>query len=101
MSRMIDCFVREDADDVGAAFDLLVQALQRIRGMDLGPVLGWEVHVRQHVGLALVDERAELRPLRRSWSATWRQVWLAAGRSGWMNAWRSAAEAMLCWAFGT
>lgn len=30
--------------------------------MDLGSVLGGKVHVRQHVGLALVDERAELGP---------------------------------------
>jgi hypothetical protein len=30
--------------------------------VDLGSVLGREVHVRQHVGLALVDECAELRP---------------------------------------
>ena len=29
---------RKDADDVGAAFDLLVQALQRVRRVQLGPV---------------------------------------------------------------
>jgi hypothetical protein len=31
--------VREDADDVGAALDLLVDALERVRRRDLGPVL--------------------------------------------------------------
>ena len=30
--------VREDADDVGAAFDLLVDPLERVRGPDLTPV---------------------------------------------------------------
>ena len=33
----------KDADDVGAAFDLLVQALQRVRRMQLGPVLRREL----------------------------------------------------------
>ena len=31
--------------------------------MDLGPVPDRKIHVRQHVGLAVVDERAELEPL--------------------------------------
>src|SRR5215203_3690825 len=54
--------VREDADDVGASFDLLVQPLERICAVDLAAMRGREVQVRQHVGLAVVDERAELRP---------------------------------------
>lgn len=31
--------VREDLDDGGAAFDLPVQSFQRVRGLDLLPVL--------------------------------------------------------------
>ena len=54
--------VGEDADNVGAAFDLLVQPLDRIGRMELRPVLAGEVHVRQHVCLAVVDESAELGP---------------------------------------
>ena len=54
--------IGKDADDIGSAFDLLVQAFQRVCGMKLGAVLGREIHVRQHVHLALVDERRELRP---------------------------------------
>jgi hypothetical protein len=69
--------VGEDADHVGAAFHLLVQALDRASRVDLGPVLGGEVHVRQHVGFALVDERAELRPFGPELIATWRSVWLS------------------------
>ncbi len=90
--------VGEDTHDVGPAFDLLVQALDRIGWVDLGPVLGGEAHVRQHVGLALVDEAAKPGQLSRSWLATWRRIWLT--RSGWMNAWRNTADTMLCWAFG-
>ncbi len=52
------------ADNVGAPLHLLVQALQRVRGVDPGAVLGGEVHVGQHIGLAVVDERRELWPLR-------------------------------------
>ncbi|BDA87172.1 hypothetical protein Sa4125_47140 (plasmid) [Aureimonas sp. SA4125] len=69
--------------------------------MDPGPVLTGKIHVRQHVGLAVVDEGPELWTLSRSWSATWRSAWLALARSGWAKAWRSAAAAMLCCAFGT
>jgi hypothetical protein len=45
--------VRED----GAALDLLVQALELVGAVQLGPVLGREVHVGQHVVLALVLSR--------------------------------------------
>src|ERR1700733_11900269 len=40
----------------------LVQPLPRIRAMQLGAVLLGEAQVRQDIGLAVVDERAELRP---------------------------------------
>ena len=56
------CLVGEDPDNVGASLHLLVQPFQRIRAVQLGPVLLGEVQMRQHVGLAVVDERRELRP---------------------------------------
>ena len=56
------CFVGEYADNVGASLHFLVQSLQRIRAVDLGPVLLGEVQMRQNVGLAVVNERRELRP---------------------------------------
>ena len=46
--------VRKDANHIGPPFDLLVQAFQRVGGMQLGPVLGWESHVGEHVMLAVV-----------------------------------------------
>jgi len=57
-------FVGEDPHELGPAFDLLVQPLDRVRAVQLGSVLDGEVHVRQHVGLTVVDERPKLRPLR-------------------------------------
>ena len=54
--------VGKDADHIGTTLDLLVQLLDRVRRVDLHPVLRGKVHVRQHVGLALVDEHAELGP---------------------------------------
>jgi len=56
-------FIGEDADNIGTAFDLLVQAFTRVGRVDLGPVLARKVHVRQHIGLALVDEAAKPGPL--------------------------------------
>ena len=41
----------------------LFSPLQRVRAVDAGAVLSGEIQVRQHVDLAVVDERAELRPL--------------------------------------
>ena len=35
--------IREDADDIGAALNLLVDALDRVRGVNFGAVLGGEV----------------------------------------------------------
>jgi hypothetical protein len=46
-------FVREDAGDVGAPFDFLVEALERVGGMQFGVVLGREGHVGEHVVLAV------------------------------------------------
>ena len=53
--------VGEDPDDVGAPADLAVEALKRIRGPQLAPVLGREGVERQHVGLGLVEQRGDLR----------------------------------------
>src|SRR3954447_23777098 len=54
--------VRKDADDIGLPFDFLVQAFQRVCGMQLGPVLSWESHVGEHVVLAVVHQRGEPPP---------------------------------------
>ena len=54
--------VREDSDDIGAAFHFLVQAFKRIRAVKLGAVLSGKGHVGQHVGLALVHQGRELWP---------------------------------------
>ena len=43
--------VGEDTDHVGPALDLTVETLDRIRAVELGPVLLGEGHVGQHVGL--------------------------------------------------
>jgi hypothetical protein len=53
---------REDADHIGPPLDLLVEALERIGGVQLGPVPDGEGHVGQHVVLALVHEAGELGP---------------------------------------
>ena len=46
-----------------ATLDLLVEAFDRVRGMDLRPVLDGEVHVGKDVNFAVVDEGGKLRPL--------------------------------------
>jgi len=56
--------VGEDADDLlGAALDLAVQALERIGGVQLRPVLGGEGHIGEYILLGLVHEGGELRDL--------------------------------------
>ena len=64
--------VGEDADDLGAALDLAVEALERVGRVQLGPVRRREGHVGEHVVLGLVHQGGELGTLGRSWSATWR-----------------------------
>jgi hypothetical protein len=54
--------VREDADHVGPALDLFVEALERVRAGQLGPMPGGEGHVGKDVVLALVPQRCELGP---------------------------------------
>jgi hypothetical protein len=49
-------FVGEDADDVGAALDLAVEALDGVGAVQLGTVLLREGHVSEDVGLGLVHE---------------------------------------------
>ena len=53
-------FEEDGADDLGAALDLAVEALQRVRAVELRPVLGREVHVSQDIGLGVVHHRCEL-----------------------------------------
>ena len=52
--------VGEDADDISASLDLTVEALDRVGGVQLGTVLGWESHVGKHVRLGLIEEYGEL-----------------------------------------
>jgi hypothetical protein len=52
--------VREDLDDVGAACDLPVQPLERVRGLDLLPVLVGEVRARGQVFLGLQQDLLDL-----------------------------------------
>ena len=52
--------VGEDADHVGAAFDLAVDAPQRIGRVDLGPVLFGEAHIGEHVLLGFIEQGGEL-----------------------------------------
>jgi len=49
-----------NADDIGAALDLLVDALQRVRGRDLRPVFPRKVHVGEHVVARGVHQGGEL-----------------------------------------
>ena len=53
--------VGEDPDDVGAPADLAVEALKRIRGPQLAPVLGRKGVEREHVGLGVFEQRCDLR----------------------------------------
>jgi hypothetical protein len=46
-------FIREDADDVGAPFDLAVQTLERIDGVDFRPMIFREAHEGEHIGLCV------------------------------------------------
>jgi len=54
-------FIGEDADDIGASFDLAIEAFQAAGGMQLGPVRGGEDHVGQHIGLGLVHRCGQFR----------------------------------------
>ncbi len=51
-------FRGKDADHIGTPLHFLVQPLQRVHRVQLGPVRGWEGHVGQGVLLALVHEQA-------------------------------------------
>ena len=55
-------FVGEDADDVGAALNLFVEALERIGAVQLGPVLSREGQVGEDIVFALVHQRRQLGP---------------------------------------
>lgn len=57
------CFIGEDSNDVGAELDLLVEALDRVGGVDLCPLLGGESPVGKDIDLAVADEAGNLRPL--------------------------------------
>ena len=52
--------VGEDADDVGAAADLAVEALERVRGPELAPMPGRERVEGQDVALGVLEHRRDL-----------------------------------------
>ena len=52
--------VGEDADDVGAATDLAVEALERIRAAQLAPVIGRERVEGEDVVLGVFEHRRDL-----------------------------------------
>ena len=54
------CLVGEDPDDVGAPADLAVEALERIRGSELGPVGGGKFLEGEDVLLGLFEHRGNL-----------------------------------------
>jgi hypothetical protein len=56
--------IREDADDVGAALDLAVEALDGIGAVQLGTVLLRKGHVGQNVKLGVVHQGSKLLHLR-------------------------------------
>src|SRR5215472_1607665 len=57
-------FVGEDADDIGAAFDFFVEPLKWVGAVQFAAVRLGEIQIRQHIGLAVVDQRGKLRPFR-------------------------------------
>lgn len=93
-------FVGEDADDIGAPLDLLVQSLQRVGAVQLGAVLGREADVSQH--------RARCRPSACQLGPAWPQLVgdMAPGLArrlgvGLQESLAEAAAIMVCWPFGT
>lgn len=53
-------FVREDADDLGTAFDLTIEPLERVGRVQLGPMLRREGHVGEDLPLSRIYELGEL-----------------------------------------
>ena len=70
-------FVREDAYHVGPTLDLFVEPLEWIGPVQFAAVLLGEIQIGQHVRLAVIDERRELRPFRPQLIGDMRSVWLA------------------------
>jgi len=56
--------VREDADDVGAAADLAVEPVKRVRGTELARVVGREGVEGEQVLLGLLEQCGDLRQRR-------------------------------------
>jgi hypothetical protein len=52
--------VGEDADHVGAAADLFVEALERIGRAQLAPVISWERVEGEQVRLGVLEQRGDL-----------------------------------------
>ena len=52
--------IGEDTDHVAASLDLAVELFERVGAVDLGAVLGGEVHLGQDVGLGVVHQCGQL-----------------------------------------
>jgi len=86
---------------VGTALDLLVQACQWAGAEDLAAVLEGKVHMRQHVGLAVVDDGGRLGSLAPQLIGDTAQGLSGTGVIGLNDGLGSAAETVLCCPFGT
>jgi hypothetical protein len=93
--------VGEDADDVGAAFDFLVEPLNRVGAVQFAAVRLGKVEIGQHFGLAVVDECGELRPFLAELVGQMPQHRAGLGPVRLQEGLASAAATMLCWVFGT
>ncbi|MHC2253526.1 hypothetical protein ACVILK_003218 [Bradyrhizobium embrapense] len=61
--RTMAVFIGGDANDLGPALDLTVEALERVGRVQLGPVLRREHHIGQRIGLGLIEEAGKLEQL--------------------------------------
>jgi hypothetical protein len=93
--------VAEDADDIGAAFDLFVRPLERVGAVQFGAVLAGEDHVSQHVVLAIVYQHREFGPARPQLIGDMPPGLVCCLASVCRKAWRIAAATMVCWPLGT
>ncbi len=53
--------VGEDSDQIGSAFDLTVEAIERVGGVGFDSVLLGEGHVGEHIGFGLVHQGGQFR----------------------------------------
>src|SRR4051812_1046923 len=91
--------IRKDADNIGAAFDFLVQALDRVGRVQFAAVGLGIIHVGEHVMFGIVEQGGDFAKARAELIGD--VACPAVSRSGWTKTWRTAADTTLCWLFGT